>query len=343
MYSLKQILVLVLLCLITGTTARSSERTRSSKIRAEYHKVRHYFSADKTWRNVPKEEISEVFRRLWTLVGAWTVTYLEETPHVTADDVTKKIEELRSVNAHTIQLVNEPQPTYVISADFSVDDFPVNGTFFIVTCSTDIPHCQVAWHIKDLAQTHYASGDEIGYWAYFSFPFIGYGGGALIGYVSELPPSKAGNPRFYIEAIAAAHGGTQSCQLSIWEWNGREARPLLIQNYQSTGDSGEVEFDGEFLKVPTKEQFKTTFTCGTCLTPRAIWTIRVTPDEIKDIGREYDVPELNIADELWARLLKSENADEIASPQVIEPLNQLIEGFGDTTDEFAPLSMLGRW
>ena len=118
---------------------------------------------------------------------------------------------------------------------------------------------------------------------------------------------------------------------------------MLIQNYASTADTGEVEFDGEYLKIPTKERFKTTFSCGICPTPRAIWTIRITPDGIEDLGREYDNPELQMMDELWARLLKRENADEMASPQVRETMNQLIEDEGYRTKDFAPLSMLDRW
>jgi hypothetical protein len=74
-----------------------------------------------------------------------------------------------------------------------------------------------------------------------------------------------------------------------------------------------------------------------------MWTIRITPDGIEDVGRKYDAPELHMMDELWARLLKRENADEMASPQVRGTLNQLIDDEGYRTEDFAPLSMLDRW
>jgi hypothetical protein len=332
---------IICIALIEHVEATGSQ-DRLAAIRAEYDELDTYFHADSTWEDVSTEEISEAFRRVWSLVGEWTIGCLDEHPEATEEVITACIEELDYVNAHTLQLVRGASPLYVVSADFSVDGFPVNGTFFVVT-RTSSGQFQVAWNMKDLAHEHYAERDEIGYWAYVTFPQLLYGDGALIGTVSALPPSRAGHPRFYVEAVASAHGGTQARQISVWQWNGREAQPLLIHSYHTIGDSGEIVFDGESLKIPTKESFQVMFSCGSCPTPRAIWTLKITPDGVEDRGRVYDDPELQQLDILWAHLLNDEPAQEIASPHVIDTLHQLIDEDGYTSKESVPLSMLGRW
>jgi hypothetical protein len=178
---------------------------------------------------------------------------------------------------------------------------------------------EVLWDVKQVAAQHAAAGDQLGYWAYYG---SAWGDGPLIGQVWPLPTDAHGRPRFYVNAYAAAlAGGTSSFQLSIWSWDGREARPLLVDSYLASFDTrGGVTFDGTVLRVATKESFKTFYSCGQCAEPVGEWRVRVTPEGVEDRGRRHVVAELQLVDELYDRLGRRAPAAELATPAVIAAL-----------------------
>lgn len=319
----------LLLLGVFGSKALAAPKDRFIELQDEYDTIRKPLFSDKLWKDdtISDRDIFEKWKHFWDVVGDWTVAYLETTPEATPDDVAQKIEELYALSANVTQLVSGEHAIYVaaVCAQEGSDDLAKNGTFFLIT-RTGKTAFRVAWNIKEVAGKHYESHDEIGYWAYVGFA---YSDGPLIGDVSKLPPNRKGNPRFYIDATAMAFAGGFPKQISLWEWNGHEAIPLLIETYHiSTSTPGEVAFDGELLTIPMKKNYKMFWGCGTCEGATIIRTIKVTPDGISDLGQVYAYPEEKLVDDLWDALLHKKNAEHIASPDAINTLRQIIEEIG---------------
>jgi hypothetical protein len=272
-----------------------------------------------------------LLNRVWPLVGEWAATYLNSHPAVSPEELAKAIEALDPrrdcketdhgcfeeyhLEATAVQLLAGERAAYPVAVIY-----PRSGTFFVVA-RTGATGFRVPWNIKDLATEHYPSGDEIGRWAYLDFP---WNNGPLAGSVHALPPSRSGQPRFYVDAWAMAFGGaTTPKQLSIWEWNGAAAVPLLIKVYLVYVETARIEAVGDLLRVHTKGEYENFYSCGMCPEPEVIWTVRVTPDGVQDLGREHVFPELQLVDELWNRLGNGRSTADIASPQVVRVIRQL--------------------
>jgi len=72
--------------------------------------------------------------------------------------------------------------------------------------------------------------------------------GPLFGKVGALFDDENGNSRFYVDAIYQGEGFTVGHQLSIWEWNGVAATPVLMGDYTCELDSGgDALFDGKYF------------------------------------------------------------------------------------------------
>src|SRR5262249_27312945 len=155
-------------------------------------------------------------------------------------------------------------------------------------------------------RAHYAKRDEIGKWVWIDY---GYGDGPLSGTVAIARPNRNGNPRFYVPATTAADwGGTYSQQISVWEWNGHEAVPLLIKSYIVSFDTDADVKTPELLSIHTKGQFKSFFSCGGCPEPEMIWKIAIDPDAVHDLGTTDVVPALRRFDDLADCLMHDRDA-----------------------------------
>jgi hypothetical protein len=141
----------------------------------------------------------------------------------------------------------------------------------------------VQWDIQSAAQSHVAERDEIGNWA---------GDSPLLPAIGIATPSRDGHPRFYVNATAAEGGGTYARQISVWEWNGREALPLFIKTFPASVETGADDLRPGLLTLHTKGTFKTFFSCGTCAEPEMLWRIEITPDGIRHLDAKDLVPEL---------------------------------------------------
>jgi hypothetical protein len=324
----------------------ASDVNRFNEIKTEYFKLRNYITANINNEKFCEQKLPKAFDQIWSLMADWVVTYLENTPNASPEHVAKKLEELDPprecantdikcwdeyhIDATAVQLAEGDQAAYAVSVNLHV-----SGTFFIVQRKS-ADKFQAVWNIKELATKHYASRDEIGYWAHMGFSYID---GPLIGHVSMLSPGNKGVPRFLIDAMAFTMRSEFPKQVSIWEWNGQEAIPLLIKSYRSTINTGEIAFDGRFLKIPTKEDYKTFFSSSMGPEAKVIWTVKVGLGGIEDLGKIHETPELQWMDQLWSRLLSGKKAEDMASPQVIGILKQIIreEKISDS------LGMLGDW
>ena len=254
--------------------------------------------------------------RAWPLITRWTNACLREHPK----DLARAVKEL-DPTLLTTEAVQLRGGLYAVSASY-----PRSGTFFVVD------HDHVAWDVKTVARPHLAKRDEIGKWAWIDY---GYGDGPLLGTVYLARPNRNGNPRFYVDATTSADwGGTYAQQIGIWEWNGREALPLLVKSYLVSFDTGADAMKPDLLTIHTKGQYKTFFSCGSCVEPEMIWKIAITPDGVRDLGTTDVVPALRRLDELFDRLMHDKDTSDLAAPGVVKILKPLL------TEDY---SMLMDW
>jgi hypothetical protein len=108
-------------------------------------------------------------------------------------------------------------------------------------------------------------------------------------------------------------------QLSIWKWNGVEAENLSIRPYSLYIDEDrEIQISGHLLTVPTKETTSSFSSFGCCAEPRGIWVLRITPNNVQDLGHHLLQPQIHWADRLLAASgAKSPTAEGLASPSVL--------------------------
>jgi GNAT superfamily N-acetyltransferase len=301
------------------------------------------------WAADQADEIKEAFRtntealrtdsyapilldREWSLIADWVAAHLNSHPAATAKEVEAAIPQLdATLEGSVIEL--SPH-TFVVAAN-RVEI----GTFFIV--SRDSTEYRSVWNVKDFAATHDGRDDGISHWS-------AHGESPLFGEVGALFGNENGNSRFYVDATYQGEGITVGKQLSIWEWNGAAAAPVLMGNYTYSLDSTEgVTFDGKLLRAHTKEDdFKTFFSCGGCPEPPGEWNIRITSDGVEDLGRRRLTPELDLIDNLYYRIQRRMPVSNMAAPDVIDELTDAIDDIRDdasVTNDYQPLGMLMDW
>jgi hypothetical protein len=347
------------LMIALGTTLLLSEPDagveRTRHLRQSYQRARrelttHY--AD--WMEAADAPaFPRALNRAWWIAGEWAAAFLNAHPRATARQLAGAIVALDPPRrcadadgpcfdeyhlcAHAVRLDEDRGEAYAVDVNY-----PRSGTFFVIARDGRGPF-HVAWTIKDLADRHYALRDDIGKWAWVDFP---WNDGPLIGTVGALPKSGPGQGRFYVDASAAPlGGGTYPNQISIWEWNGREAVPLFVESYSVSFDTSPLAVHGGLLEIQTKGDYKQLSSCGMCPEPRVHWRLMVGPYGVRDLGRRHLVPELEQVDELWDRLVRGKPADTIAAPSVSRALEPLIrEMRADAhSDRDLSLGMLGDW
>jgi len=262
--------------------------------------------------------LSVALDRVWSAVAEWTSGYLDEHPAATAEPLASAVAELdpAHLSVTAVRLTGLPA-TFAVAANY-----PKSGTFFVIARAKD-GHFRPMWNIKDLARRRYASRDEIGYWAWNG---NSWGDGPATGRVGPLPPSASGQARFYVDAVAAAEaGGTFRKQFSVWEWGGAVARPLFIESYQASFDTDPVTVGAGAVRIPMKGSYKSFSTCGACPEPRMLRTLRVAGDGVHDLGTVDAQPELRCVDDLWDRLIHSQDGGNLATPQVVAALRPVVE------------------
>jgi len=280
--------------------------------------------------------VPEILKKGWDLTGAWASAYFEAH----SAPSTRELEQIFDGFAPKPQGVKSPYgdfleyhdytfwgsavrigpSIYVIRASYGIDF--LTGTFMVVARNTE-GHFQALWNIKDLAEKHYAQRDEIGRWLHLVRRAY-YNGPLSVSRILPVSPSANGNARFLVDAHQGADGGTQLDQLSIWEWDGAEAKPLLVELYQYAADFGGFRFDGRTVRITTKEELETFFSCGMCPEPRGVWMVRIGPRGVRNLGHRFLKPELQWADELLSKIEKGEDTTNLADGKVVEVLKARI-------------------
>jgi hypothetical protein len=262
----------------------------------------------------------------------WVAAYLNAHPAATAKEVEAAVPQLdANLGGSAIEL--SPH-VFVVAAQSDE-----TGTFFILSQTAGV--YKPAWNVKDFAVTHDGRDDAISHWSV-------NGTDSLFGTIGALFDNENGNRRFYIDATYRGQGGTVGKQLSIWEWNGVAATPVLMGDYTYSLDSAEgVTFDGKLLRAHTKEgDFKTFFSCGGCPEPPGEWTIRISSRGVEDLGHRRLAPELDLIDNLYYRIQRRMPVSNMAAPGVVLKLTDAIDALPknpDASDNYELLGMLMDW
>lgn len=262
----------------------------------------------------------------WASVGDKAAAFLDAHPDAEPAQLSA---ELKATDLDVDALKLAPSVWLVAGS------YPKNGTFFIVVPDAQGRH-RVQWDIKTLAQTHFARRDDIGKWGWTE---SGWGDGPLLPAIGIAIASRDGHPRFWVDATSDADaGGTYAMQISVWEWNGREAVPLFVKSYQTSFDTGPGEKTPELLTLHTKGAFKTFFSCGACVDPEMVWRIEIAPGGVHDRGAKDVVPELRQFDDLADRIVHKRPTANLASPAAVSAIRKRL----DDDDTYA-LGMLTEW
>jgi hypothetical protein len=292
--------------------------------------------ADPT-RSSRSHDFLRTLNRAWSLVGDWTASYLNVHPTASQREVVDAIHQLNRGASDEYHLRAEAVPlgnqTWAVSASYLH-----SGTFFVVARDRRGPFA-VRWNIKDVAARHYASRDEIGNWASYIFA---WGDGPLVGSVGLLAPNRNGRPRFYVDAHAAADaGGTFAKQISVWEWDGRNASPRFIRSYATSLETAPDTFSDRLITIHAKGDYQSFSTCGTCIEPEMTWQIRLTPDAVTHTPPEYVDKELKACDELWYAVIHQRSTQNIASPKAVVLLRKLTNEMIVSSPDHDRIHLLG--
>jgi hypothetical protein len=267
----------------------------------------------------------------WQLAGEWAAAWLDRHPEPSAKDLDNLFVDFTPPPPHR-EVYDPKQPelyamegsatriatdVYVVRAVYETYTTAATATFIVVARGVD-GHFRPKWSVKPLAEQHYRSKDEIGHWAFLRSCFY-YCGPLVVDEVLPLPPSEEGQPRFAIDAFQSTNGNTMMKQLSVWQWNGAEAKNLLIRPYAIYIDDGrDIQIIGNLLSIPTKETTRSFSSFGCCAEPRGIWTIRIAPDKVQDLRHRFLQPQIEWADRLIATSrAKSPAAADLAAPSVL--------------------------
>ncbi|HLW76969.1 MAG TPA: hypothetical protein VKS01_08280, partial [Bryobacteraceae bacterium] len=306
------------------------------KIKTEYQAVTAELQKHTQWGWLRDDDPASVrlLARQWELAGVWVAAWLNEHEPATLDDVSAALSNLGAEN---------PAALVLDSASFLVASPGSPGNVFIVAKSNG--HYHVAWSAAQ-RQMSVASGraDEdqlISAW----LPENATGpkpdsddwknAGPVIPSLALLPPDSTGRARFYIEGnYAWTQGGTYPDQISVWQWDGKTAGPLMAIAYEVSLDQKMgVRVEGDVLKVEEKREFRTFYSCGMCEGRQVDMSFHLGAQGIEPAEETVATPELDAIDELFDRLMYEKDAKDIASGDAIQFADQLIADIDDNDAE----------
>jgi len=333
------------LAVLLPTFARASDLHRRGTIpRLEQIRVQHQHILDQLNQRDGRGNVMELddpripalVKKGWDLAGAWAAEYLEIHPRSSEgelkaifDDFAPKPRGSKSKYGDFLEYtdysfegsaVRVGPSTYVAEASYGVDFR--TGTFMVVARNAR-GRFHALWNIKDLAEKHYAQRDEIGRWMHLVRRAY-YNGPLSVEKVLRVFPTANGHARFLVDAYQGADGGTTLAQLSIWEWDGGKARPLLVDVYHYVSDFRRFRFDGRTLQISTKDGTEILFSCGQCALPEGFWRVRITPRGVRNLGHRLLQPEIRWADQLLSKITRGERTAAFAAAKVVTALKALM-------------------
>ncbi|HEV2816806.1 MAG TPA: hypothetical protein VGW40_06250 [Allosphingosinicella sp.] len=148
-----------------------------------------------------------------------------------------------------------------------------------------------------------------------------------LGHIGLLPPGAGGRPRFYVQATYRSEmGATVGGQLSIWEWDGAAAHPLMVRDFAYMADQRRpvLVVDGAALTLHVKGDFGHFYACGSCEGRQMKWRFRAGPGGIADLGRESLTPELDFVDALIERMSRGRDTADLSDPAPAAALRRIV-------------------
>jgi len=292
------------------------------QLRAKYDAARDALldarRADRTQLDYGKESpaVLELYDRAWKVIGEWTVAYLRRNPRPTPGSLAAAIAELNQtagdgcvakgdyeleggpvfvecfvVSARVLRLGSDPDSAYAVALSFGW-----RGKLLFVSPSRDL-----VW--KEVLP-------------------------ARVGTIVALPDDRRGRHRFYVDARPGDDFplGSLACkEMTVWDWDGRQARELVRHNYTTFKSEG-VRHRGEWLTMHTRGGIRTFYVSNQDRRLMATQRVRVTPNGVQDLGLRYDAPEYQLADELLHRTLHGEDVSLIATPDAARRTAALLAG-----------------
>jgi len=305
----------------TGQTAKASLNTTYQAVRASV--VADYGPGDIGLNGDPAAGAK--LDKAWTLIADWAADYLTNHPSATPDDFQKGILAF-DPGLDMTQMFRLGPHSYLVGVEWQ-DDI-LGGNLFIVGPGTNGNRLGVLWNIKDATASSPQASNIIAAWSPSAIAACNNTGcGPMMELAGILPATASGNARFFLRGI---HAGDmpfyQTGQLSIWQWDGHAAVPILIQRYQwvPAADSSIPVFNGRYLRLDVMTEYQNFETWPIAARRKAQWMIDIQPSSIKDAGTVATVWELDLLDMLLGQMKAKAGISSLASPQVTTVMSALL-------------------
>ena len=277
------------------------------------------------------ERISPSLKEGWQLAGAWAADWLEMHPGASGRTRSKLfaqfsppsgnagVYDLKTPDRYALDGFATPigKDVYVVAANYSETQGACGAGTFMVVARDAAGILRPLWSIKPIAEQHFEVRDEIGHWAYLGCGAY-YNGPLIASKVITLPAADNGQLRFAVNAYQATNGSTLLQNLTIWQWNGREAVNLVAGAYQDYIDDNRVPvLQNGMLTLPTTEVTSSFQSFGAAEEPRGEWRIRLSPDSAKDLGHRFLNPGVAWLDAFLSAMATGHDASGLASTAAI--------------------------
>jgi hypothetical protein len=274
----------------------------------------------------------------WTATQDWTLAYLNAHPEGDVGALNAVL-----LNAHSDYKKISAAPDYVTPLAPDLFGFGVGyneiGNVFLVAKQNG--RFRVVWDIRNLSASDVEKFPILRSWLVESARGFCRSKttegmwdrcSPIHGTFELLPPDSHGHIRFFLDSTyAQAAGETVGGQISIWSWDGKAAMPLFAKSYTYVLENAGGGFNDGLLKIQAKDEFKSYYSCGTCLGRQMDWTIRIDRDRVVDLGMKPVFPELDTVDALFYRLEKRRPAGDLIDPRAMAKLAPLLEPAQDHT------------
>jgi hypothetical protein len=152
--------------------------------------------------------------------------------------------------------------------------------------------------------------------------------GPLRADIARLPDRADGKARFFVDATYSQRAGaTMGAQISLWTWDGHTASLDLVGPYEWEVDQPvRTHLEGSLLTIHEKGTFKTFFSCGSCEGRQLVWSFKLGPAGVQDLGKRSLEPDLDLVDALIDRAVRKAPAGDIASPAAAAVVGKAVEG-----------------
>ena len=344
--------VLILAAALTLQAAPSSPSSTPNTLTTEYQAVTQQLKPHITndWWIDDQPGSSALLAKQWTLTGQWLAAWLNAHPNAGAEEAKIALRNLAGADTPDPDCLKLSDGVFLASAPNAL------GNVFIVARS--LGQYRLAWSIAEKQQAQGKMAETVAAWQPQNAREGGRGpywaasgdAGTVAPALGILPANSRSEPRFYVNGIYnQMAGGTVGAQITLWLWDGTAARPLLARQYTLMIDQEQgVRVEGDLLKVEEKKFFRTFFSCGDCEERQTEWRARITPTGIVDLGEKSLVPELDLVDKFFYRIIHHQTTGDIASPsahkRAVEILQQARTAFGqEDWNKFPTLGMMGSW